>query len=261
MEGTLKKILLTLLATITLGAIGVHWWGRNQAAAFLASPGSYLSPQVVPGSPPPQDAGAVSSSTVPSRANTPGVTAATHPFPGIARSRDKLALADDPFAPSSKEEQAWLDRNGYPNADQINAYSTASDATLEQAATAGDKVAANFLESRRLAAGDPNAEKHLMGMAVEGSTYALTSLAGYFGQVGARGNPSKAYAYSRLSEMRGDLKAGLTRDLVLTRPLDPIKRLEAEANALAMFEAMTQLRRKRFGPNVPAVDPRPLTRD
>lgn len=132
---------------------------------------------------------------------------------------------------------------------------------MELAVAAGDRVAADFLESRRLAAGDTSAEKRMWEMAVNGQTYALTGLAGYYAQNGPKGNPMKAYAYSRVAEMRGDYKAALTRDFVVNRPLTPMQRTEAEAKALTIFRAMTELRRQRFGPNVPVTDPRPLDVD
>ena len=95
--------------------------------------------------------------------------------------------------------------------------------------------------------------------AAGGSAFALTTLAAYLG--GARdGDPVSAYAISRVVEMRGDYRQALGRDVLLRKPLSPIQRLEAEAQAQKMFSALRDAREKRFGKGN-AVDPRPMHSD
>lgn len=190
---------------------------------------------------------------------TVGSIATGHPFPGVPRSRQKLPLEGDPFAPTSTEEQEWLDRNGFPNAEQVHVYSTASDAALEQAAAAGDLVAQVMLDGRRLMTGDREAEARLMAVGAAGSNYALTTLAGFLGRPGPGGEPARAYSLTRVAEMLGDYKIGLVRDLIVRKPLDPSARLEAEAEALKMYRNIVDERRKRQGPKAAIVDPRPLS--
>lgn len=189
---------------------------------------------------------------------TAGATA-MHPFHGVPRSRRNLPLDGDPFAPSSAEEQEWLDRNGFPNAEQVHVYSTASDAALEQAAAAGDLVAQVMLDGRRLMTGDRHAEARLMAAAAAGSNYALTTLAGYLGRPSPGGEPARAYALTRVAEMLGDYKIGLVRDVLVSKPLDPSVRLKAEADALKIYKNIVDERRKRRGPQAAIVDPRPLS--
>lgn len=180
------------------------------------------------------------------------------PFPGVRKDRRGMSLQDDPFMPTSIEEQRWLDRNGFPNKDQLYIYTTATDEALAQAAAIGDKVAGIMLDGRKLIQGDPEAKNNLWNAAANGSGFALTTLAGFLGGSRTDGDPAEAYAISRVAEMRGDYRQALTRDMIVQKPLDPAARLEAEARAMNLFNNLTQTRRARFGPNVPTVDPRPI---
>ncbi|WP_166212628.1 hypothetical protein [Cognatiluteimonas telluris] len=182
------------------------------------------------------------------------------PFPGIRKSRKGTSLDDDFFGPQSRAEQAWLDRNGYPTKEQVETYTTASDAALEQAARMGDKVAEVFLNQRNLMLRkDPKAESKLLDQAARGTTYALLGMAGYYAGSKSEANPQKAYAYTRVIEMLGDQKMGLTRDFILHGQLDPLSRYQAEAYSLEIYNQVIQKRRTLLGPHAPIVDPRPVT--
>lgn len=187
-----------------------------------------------------------------------GVSNRTHPFPGIAKNRNNLGLDTDPFAPQSRAEQQWLDRNGYPNEEQMTAYSQASDHLLQEAADMGDGVANVLLSARKLARGDELAEKELLNAAADGSIFALTTLAGFEGRTGGLEGTIRSYAMTRVTEMLGDYKVGLTRDMITNRVLDPSQRLQAEGQALVLYKELIKLRRARKGPNAPIVDPRPI---
>lgn len=182
-------------------------------------------------------------------------TKAADPFPMVAKSRQNLPLKDDPFAPESQPEQAWLDRNGYPNAQQVETYLRAPDSMLEAAASGGDTVAAVMLADRQLRRGSRSAEHQLMEAAANGSSYALITLAGYHGRPG--GDQKKAYALSKVAEMLGDYKMPLVRGLLVTQELDPQDRLEAEARALVIYKRIARLRQSK-GEGLPISDPRPL---
>lgn len=181
-----------------------------------------------------------------------------NPFSYVPKVRDALPLDDDPFGAQSKEEQQWLDRNGYPNMRQIEAYTKAPDGMLQQATDAGDAVARVMLEERRLRRGDPNAEANLMIAAAEGSIYALNVLAGYYGQKGARTNPVKAYSLTRVMEMLGDYKVPLTRQFVVGQPLNPAQQSQAEADALGMYRNLIQQRKRSAGITRITIEPRPI---
>lgn len=195
-------------------------------------------------------------------ANSPprdsGAQFKVHPFPAVLRSRSGLPMEDDPFAPSSRAEQVWLDRNGYPNAEQLMVYFQATDQALEQAASLGDVVAVVELAGRRLMQGDLSAQKTLFSAAVDGSGYALAKLAAFQGGSLEHGDPIEAYALIKLAEMRGDYKAALTRDVVVQQALDPKQRLVAEARALELYDHFVKMRRARYGPEASLVDPRPV---
>jgi hypothetical protein len=181
-----------------------------------------------------------------------------YPFPLLKRNRKDLALTEDLFGPQSREEQAWLDRNGYPTRDQVETYSSASDAELEQAARLGDKVAEVFLNQRNLMKGDSEAESRLIDQAAKGTTYALLGMAGYYAGSKTANDPMKAYAYTRAIEMLGDQKMGLTRDFILHGQLDPRARFEAEALSIKTYNEIVRRRRLLLGPSAPIVDPRPV---
>lgn len=191
------------------------------------------------------------------RSRDPGA-AATDPFPQLKRSRAGMPLDGDPFVAASAEEQAWLDRNGFPNRDQLQTYAAASDALLAQAAANGDDVAKVTLDGRRLAQGDAQAAADLWNAGVEGSGYALGTLAAFLGGSQTYGDPGSAYALSRLAEMRGDYRQALGRDFVVRSPLSPTDRLQAEGLALRLLADYQQARRMRFGPTAAMVDPRPI---
>lgn len=183
--------------------------------------------------------------------NNRTVPGAKHPFPRVPRTRAGLSLEADPFVAESVEEQRWLDRNGYPNQKQLEAYTAASNYDLEAAVAAGDQVAAVTLASRKLPTGDAAAGAELMAHAAKGSSYALSLLAAY--HAGSRnGNPSLAYSLLRLAELRGDWRAAFARSQ-MPFELDSMQRATAEAEALRMFREMQQNAGSR---NV--IDPRPV---
>ena len=190
---------------------------------------------------------------VPITGGPPRPIGAIDPFPNVPRSRAHEPLVGDPFIAQSVQEQQWLDRNGYPNAEQLAAYSTASDLALEQAAEHGDSVASVELAARQLAKGDPQASGKLMTAGANGSSYALSLLASYMA-AGKYGNPELAYALSRVVEMRGDWRMPLTRDAMFPTPLTEQQRLQGEAEALRLFK---QLAGKNGTQNF--TDPRPMT--
>jgi hypothetical protein len=183
-----------------------------------------------------------------------------HPFPEIPKTRANIALEDDIFGPQSKEEQLWLDRHGFPNAEQLDAYAVASDDVLKQAAAAGDKVAQTTLDMRKVMLGDQAAEENILkSAALDGNISGILRLAGFLGGASRPLEQSKrAYALTRVAEMFGDNKVGLTRDFMITKPLEQADRMEAEAEALRIFSDLTETRRARYGMNVAMVDPRPL---
>ena len=180
------------------------------------------------------------------------------PFSGIARSRVGMPFNTDPFRPKSKEEQQWLDRNGYPNEKQLEIYAIASDGALQDAARSGDSLAKVFLDGRKMMQGDPSAIDGLWESAVGGSSYALTTMAAYLGG-SSNADPVQAYAYSRVAEMRGDYTQAMVRDLVVRENLSAPDRLRAEERARQLFSDLTNQRRVRFGSNIQTVDPRPIS--
>lgn len=189
--------------------------------------------------------------------DAPRPTASVH-FPGVRISRAGMPLEGDPFVATSVEEQRWLDRNGYPNSEQLEAYSAATDAVLAASAAEGDQIAQVVLDGRRLIGGDPTAVADLWSAAVDGSGYALSTLAAYMGGSQKYGDPKSAYAISRVAEMRGDFRQALGRDFLLRKPLTPMERLEAEAEAIQLFNELVEARKRRYGPNAVLVDPRPI---
>lgn len=184
-----------------------------------------------------------------------------HPFPEIPRSRHGLPLENDPFVAESVAEQEWLDRNGYPNAKQWEAYSLASDLQLLQAAQAGDSVAEVMLNSRRLTAGDPSAKEELLLASVEGSAFALQMYAAYMAGSGSNGNLQTAYALSRVAEMRGDYRAALGRDAMFSQKMTQMQRMQGDAEAMNTFAGMKKLREELYGSEASWVDPRPYGKE
>lgn len=177
-----------------------------------------------------------------------------HPFPNVPRSRAGLPLEEDPFTATSPAEQAWLDRNGYPNAIQWETYSQASDGLLLAAASAGDSVAKAVLDNRRLMAGDKSALQDILGSGAEGSLFSLELASSYLAG-SSKGDPITAYALSRVVEMKGNLRVAMGRDAMFRKPLDPLQRMEGEAKALAIYRSLNAA--NRSGRNN-VVDPRPI---
>jgi hypothetical protein len=181
-----------------------------------------------------------------------------HPFPNMPRTRAGLSMEDDPFAPQSEAEQRWLDRNGYPNAEQWSEYPQAGDAQLEQAANAGDIVAETFLNVRKLQAGDEAAEGALLYSGALGNTFALEMLSSVFSGSGKLRDPMEGYALSRVAEMRGNLSLGLARELLSPNRLTQQEKAEAEVRALQYFKLLMETQKETQGIDVVSFDPRPV---
>ena len=180
-----------------------------------------------------------------------------HPFPDLPQSRDGLSLDDDPFMATSKAEQSWLDRNGYPNAKQWATYTQASDLQLREAAELGDRGAKAILDHRRLMAGDGAAVTDLLTEGAKGSGFALDMLASYLAS--SRGDDRQtAYAVSRVSEMRGNLRVAAARDLMFDVPLTNSERMQGDQEAMDIYNSLYELQRKIRGPSSSPVDPRPI---
>lgn len=181
-----------------------------------------------------------------------------HPFADLPRSRAGLALDDDPFGAKSQLDQEWLDRNGYPNTLQWYAYSGSSDEDLQRAADFGDSIARTMLDGRRLAQGEPAALADLLQQGANGSAFALELAASTFAGSGAHADPVMAYTLYRTLELRGNYSAALARESTVGGALDPIQRLEAEGNALELYNSLTAGRQNSAG--LPCqVDPRPIS--
>lgn len=179
-----------------------------------------------------------------------------HPFPGIPKSRAGLPLEGDPFVATSKAEQAWLDRNGYPNAEQWKAYSEASDGLLADAAASGDTVAKVMLDNRRLMFGDKTAFKDLFSAGTNGSMFALEMLSAFMAG-SSNGDPVMGYALSRVVEMGGNYRVAMGRDAMFNDLLNPVQRMEAEGKAIAIYNDINKFKEKGAKGGNP-VDPRPI---
>ncbi|UKE48838.1 hypothetical protein KHA79_00520 [Xanthomonas translucens pv. cerealis] len=166
-----------------------------------------------------------------------------------------MSFKDDPSFAESKAEQQWLDRHGYPNEKQWEAYMLAPDLLLKQAAEAGDMAAQAMLDARLLPV-DKQAQQRLIEAGAEGNLFALTMLASYQGG-SSGGDPVAAYALSRVTEMRGDTRAGITRDLMITKPLSNEQRMLGEAEALRLNEAIEKIYIAKHGV-APFLDKRPI---
>lgn len=182
-----------------------------------------------------------------------------HPFPDLRRSREGLEIAQDPFSSGHPEERRWLDQHGFPNGAQWTRYQRASDAELDQAARAGDTVAATMRDARRLGA-DPTAESRLLAAGAEGDLFALSLLSSWKAGAHAAGIP-EAYAISRVAEMRGDLTTALHREMMLGGRLTSEQRLLAEAEALHLNLHLNALYRQKHGVDPPPVEMRPYQVD
>lgn len=220
----------------------------------------------------PNAAASVSAETVATK--TPGVAgghadhaaddrtaspAARHPFPEVPTTRNGLELESDPFLASSVEEQAWLDRNGYPNNEQWSALLTASDMQLMAAAQAGDVAAAALHAQRRLIAGDETAIDDMIELGAKGSIFSLELLSSAL--AGPRADPVMGYALSRVVEMRGNYRVALGRDMMFSTPLNASQRLDAEQLAMEFYSRIEAIQRQTGDSSHPTVDPRPLHGD
>ncbi len=175
------------------------------------------------------------------------------PFPNIPKSRVGLPMGSDPFVAQSREEQQWLDRNGFPNEQQWLAYSAASDVILEAAAAHGDQIAGVMLAARQFAHGDPEASGKLLTAGMNGSGFALNTLASYLDSSKKFGNPELGYAISRVAEMRGDWRAGFVREVMFTHTLSPEQKANANGKALEILGEF-----RKSNPMGSHFDPRPL---
>lgn len=180
-----------------------------------------------------------------------------HPFPDLPHSRDGLPLDEDPFVATSKAEQSWLDRNGYPNAKQWAVYTQATDLQLREAAEQGDRGAKTMFAHRRLLAGDDAAVTDLLTEGAKGSGFALDMLASYLAS-SRGGNRQTAYAISRVAEMRGNFRVAAARDLMFDTPLTNAERMQGDQEAMEIYNSLLQLQRKIRGPHSSPVDPRPI---
>ncbi len=177
--------------------------------------------------------------------NYPTSLTPRHPFPEVPLTREGMDFEDDPGFAESRAEQQWLDLHGYPNLEQWQAYSVAPNEKLREAAAAGDGVAGAMLDGRLLST-DPKAQERLVDAGVDGNLFALQLLASY--QAGSRdGDLVAAYAVSRVSELRGDLRAAIGREVMLPAPLTPDQRLLGEAEAMRLNEEMNRMHFEKHG--------------
>lgn len=203
-----------------------------------------------------REAGGEDSSDLEERAATTATPAVSHPFPEVPTSRKDMDLESDPFTAESVEEQAWLDRNGYPNAKQWEALNLASDMQLLQAAEAGDTAARALYDQRRLIAGDTEAIDSMINLGARGSLFSLELLASTL--AGPGNDPVTAYALTRVVEMRGNYRIGMGRDMMFRRPLTNLERVEGEQAALDLYGRIGALERSIRGGSASQVDPRPI---
>lgn len=258
MLGNRRRLLIGLPVIAVIGG-AVYWGGQNIARNDLqksivvatnwkGETKKPLTEEVATSAPDTADGYKSSSATSP--------PPLPHPFPSVPKSRSGLPLEGDPFTATSQAEQAWLDRNGYPNAEQWETYSQASDGLLLAAASAGDAVAKSMLDNRRLIAGDQSALEDILADGAEGSLFSL-DMASSFLAGSTKGDPITGYALSRVVEMKGNVRVAMGRDAMFRNPLDPIQRMEAEAKALAIYKSLNaanKLKRRA----VAVVDPRPI---
>lgn len=183
-------------------------------------------------------------------------SAARHPFPEVPLTRAGLDLENDPGYAESKAEQEWLDLHGYPNLRQWETYNAAPNERLREAAAAGDAVAGVMLDGRLLRT-DPKAQERLIEAGVDGNLFALQLLASY--QAGSpSGDSVAAYAVSRVSEMRGDLRAAVAREVMFATPLTVEQRMLGESEALRLNETMNKLYFEKYGAPAEFI-PRPVS--
>lgn len=180
---------------------------------------------------------------------------AQNPFPEVPRSRQGLSLEDDPFNAESVEEQSWLDRHGYPNLSQWTTYSQASDGMLQLAAESGDATAQTMLDARQLP--QQTAVDRLLLSAADGNDFALQLLASHYAGSGVD-HYVDAYTVARVSEMRGNLSAAISREMLFRKPLSSEQRMRGEAGALRLNATLNRLYREKHGIDFSA-DNRPIT--
>ncbi len=173
----------------------------------------------------------------------------------IPRTRDGLSFENDPGFAESKAEQKWLDRHGYPNEKQLEAYMPAPETLLKQAAETGDMAGQAMLDARLLPT-DQKAQQRLVDAGAEGNLFALNMLASYQGG-SASGDPVAAYAVSRVAEMRGDTRAGITREVMIAKSLTTEQRMLGESEALRLNQAINQIYISKHGA-APILDKRPI---
>ncbi|PWH23465.1 hypothetical protein CDO09_13350 [Xanthomonas perforans] len=178
-----------------------------------------------------------------------------HPFPEVPQTRDGMSFDNDPGYAESKAEQKWLDRHGFPNEKQLDAYMGAPEALLKQASEAGDKVAQTILDARLLAS-DPMAQQRLVDAGAEGNLFALNMLASFQGG-SSSGDPVAAYAVSRVAEMRGDARASVTREVMMSKSLSTEQRMLGESEALRLNAEIDRIYTSKHG-RAPVLDKRPI---
>ncbi|MFB9012105.1 hypothetical protein QSH55_014430, partial [Xanthomonas arboricola pv. juglandis] len=73
----------------------------------------------------------------------------------------------------------------------------------------------------------------------------------------ANGDPVAAYAVSRVAEMRGDARAGITREVMIAKPLTTEQKMLGESEALRLNQAINQIYISKHGV-APILDKRPI---
>lgn len=182
----------------------------------------------------------------------------TNPFSLIPRSREELPLEGDPFRPVSKEDQRWLDRNGFPNAEQFRTFMKSDIENLRLAAQAGDKIAETIMNAKLLAttgAEAAEAEAALYYDAALGNSFALSMLSGH--KTGT-GELVEGLALARVAEMRGDYSTGDGNRMMWEDSLDPVQRARIAEESRRIHALFEETRREVLGVNQPLYDPRPL---
>ncbi|WAT14595.1 hypothetical protein OZ429_16740 [Xanthomonas fragariae] len=187
--------------------------------------------------------------------NPDSSTPARNPFPEVPKTRDGMSFDNDPGYAENKAEQKWLDRHGFPNQKQLEAYMGAPEALLKQASEAGDKVAQTILDARLLPS-DPMAQQRLVDAGAEGNLFALNMLASFQGG-SSSGDPVAAYAVSRVAEMRGDTRAAITREVMMSKPLSTEQKMLGESEALRLNAEINRIYMSKHG-STPVLDKRPI---
>lgn len=229
----------SLVVSALLLSAGVAWISANKKenGAAAVEPGEILV------------ADQPSHPQVPVTGNSGGSTRVNNPFPGVRKTRKGLSLTEDPFFAESAAEQAWLDRHGYPNAEQWKVYTQASDSQLQIASAQGDRAAKALLLQRNLMAGEEGAIAEMLGEGATGSIFALELLSSTLAN--RQNDRVMAYAISRVAEMSGNFRIAGGRDLMFEEPLTPAERIDAEREAFRIYADLSRSPSFR-------VDPRPI---